>query len=171
MLNKDYKEMLQLLSEEQVDFMIVGAYALGVHGYPRATGDIDIWVKPNDINSRKLYKALARFGAPLDQIKIDDFEFLVEIDKSTDDWSDDELILSDENDAVIKVIKLKEMEEQSIEGSDFVRVLLEKLDVNKPYSLIRDLKTEEDGELDPLFIDLIPAELEEEESEESTEQD
>jgi len=73
MLNKDYKEMLQLLSEEQVDFIIVGAYALGAHGYPRATGDIDIWVKPNNTNSRRLYKALARFGAPLEQIEIDDF--------------------------------------------------------------------------------------------------
>ena len=73
MLNEDYKEMLQLLSEEQVDFIIVGAYALGAHGYPRATGDIDIWVKPNNTNSRKLYKALARFGAPLEQIQIDDF--------------------------------------------------------------------------------------------------
>jgi hypothetical protein len=41
--------------------MIVGAYALGTHGYPRATGDIDIWVKPDPINSRKIYKALARF--------------------------------------------------------------------------------------------------------------
>ena len=65
--------MLQLLLEEQVDFMIVGAYALGTHGYPRATGDIDIWVKPNNINSKKLYKALARFGAPLGQIQIDEF--------------------------------------------------------------------------------------------------
>ncbi|RJP59893.1 MAG: hypothetical protein C4549_01575 [Deltaproteobacteria bacterium] len=73
MLNEDYKEMLQLLLEEQVDFMIVGAYALGTHGYPRATGDIDIWVKPNNINSKKLYKALARFGAPIDQIRIDEF--------------------------------------------------------------------------------------------------
>lgn len=73
MLNEDYKEMLQLLLEEQVDFMIIGACDLWAHGYPRATGDIDIWVKPNDINSRKLYKALASFGAPLDQIKIDDF--------------------------------------------------------------------------------------------------
>ena len=73
MLNKDYKEMLQLLLEEQVDFMIVGAYALGTHGYPRATGDIDIWVKPSKPNSKKVYKALARFGAPLDQIQIDDF--------------------------------------------------------------------------------------------------
>jgi hypothetical protein len=53
--------------------MIVGAYALGTHGYPRATGDIDIWVKPNNINSKKLYKALARFGAPIDQIRIDEF--------------------------------------------------------------------------------------------------
>jgi len=65
--------MLQLLLEEQVDFMIVGAYALGTHGYPRATGDIDIWVKPSKPNSRKVYKALARFGASLDQIQIDDF--------------------------------------------------------------------------------------------------
>jgi predicted nucleotidyltransferase len=65
--------MLQLLLEEQVDFMIVGAYALGTHGYPRATGDIDIWVKPNSINSKKIYKALARFGAPLGQIQIDEF--------------------------------------------------------------------------------------------------
>ena len=73
MLNEDYKEMLQLLLEEQVDFMIVGAYALGTHGYPRATGDIDIWVKPNNINSKKIYKALARFGAPLGQIRIDEF--------------------------------------------------------------------------------------------------
>ncbi len=53
--------------------MIIGACDLWAHGYPRATGDIDIWVKPNDINSRKLYKALASFGAPLDQIKIDGF--------------------------------------------------------------------------------------------------
>ena len=73
MLNEDYKEMLQLLLEEQVDFIIVGAYALGAHGYPRATGDIDIWVKPNNTNSRKLYKVLARFGAHLEQIEIDDF--------------------------------------------------------------------------------------------------
>jgi len=73
MLNEDYKEMLQLLLEEQVDFMIVGAYALGTHGYPRATGDIDIWVKPNNINSKKIYKALAQFGAPLGQIQTDEF--------------------------------------------------------------------------------------------------
>ncbi len=73
MLNEDYKEMLQLLLEEQVDFILVGAYALGTHGYPRATGDIDIWVKPDNLNSKKLFEALSRFGAPLDQIQSDDF--------------------------------------------------------------------------------------------------
>ncbi len=46
MLNKDYKDMLQSLSEENVSFLLVGAYALAAHGYPRSTMDIDIWVKP-----------------------------------------------------------------------------------------------------------------------------
>ena len=73
MLNKDYKEMLQLLLEEQVDFILVGAYALGAHGYPRATGDIDICVKADEINSINIYRALERFGAPLDQIAVNDF--------------------------------------------------------------------------------------------------
>lgn len=73
MLNKDYKEMLQFLLEEKVEFILVGAYALGAHGYPRATGDIDIWVKADENNSKKTYNALARFGAPLDQINVNDF--------------------------------------------------------------------------------------------------
>lgn len=73
MLNRDYKEMLQFLLEEKVDFILVGAYALAAHGYPRATGDIDIWIKAGKDNSSKVYKALKRFGAPLQQIKADDF--------------------------------------------------------------------------------------------------
>ncbi len=73
MLNKDYKEMLQFLLEEQVDFILVGAYALGAHGYPRATGDIDIWIRADENNASKVYKALQRFGAPMAQIKTSDF--------------------------------------------------------------------------------------------------
>ena len=73
MLNEDYKEMLQLLLEEQVDFILVGAYALAAHGYPRATGDMDIWVKADEINSLSIYKALERFGAPVDQITVNEF--------------------------------------------------------------------------------------------------
>ena len=75
MLNEDYREMLQLLLEEKVEFLIVGAYALGVHGIPRATGDIDIWVNPSEKNSGKLYKVLQRFGAPLDDLKENDFSY------------------------------------------------------------------------------------------------
>jgi len=67
-LNKDYKEMLQLLKAADVKFLVVGAYALGAYGYPRATGDIDIWVLAAADNSEKIYKALAEFGAPLNQI-------------------------------------------------------------------------------------------------------
>lgn len=74
MLNKDYKEMLQLLLEEKVDFIVVGAYALAAHGYPRATGDIDLFVKPDKNNSKNVYRALKKFGAPLLQIKSSDFE-------------------------------------------------------------------------------------------------
>jgi len=47
MLNEDYKDMLNALSDEKVRFLLVGAYALAAHGYPRATMDIDIWVMPS----------------------------------------------------------------------------------------------------------------------------
>jgi hypothetical protein len=46
-LNSDYKDMLQALLDNNVKFLLVGAYAMGAHGYPRATGDIDIWVEPS----------------------------------------------------------------------------------------------------------------------------
>lgn len=73
MLNEDYKEMLQLLIEEKVEFMLVGAYALGVHGVPRATGDIDIWIKPNIENSEKVYKVLQKFGTPIEESSKSEF--------------------------------------------------------------------------------------------------
>lgn len=47
MLNEDYRDMLQALSDEKARFLLVGAYALAVHGYPRATMDIDVWVAPS----------------------------------------------------------------------------------------------------------------------------
>ena len=68
MLNEDYKEMLQILSDNDVKFLIVGAYAMGIYGYPRATGDIDIWVLTSAENSDKIFKALKQFGAPVQQI-------------------------------------------------------------------------------------------------------
>jgi len=73
MLNKDYKEMLQCLSAENVKFLLVGAYAVAAHGYPRATKDIDIFVQPAPENASSLMRALARFGAPLSGVSAADF--------------------------------------------------------------------------------------------------
>lgn len=73
MLNKDYKEMLQCLLEENVKFLLVGAYALAVHGFPRATKDIDFFVWATPENAAHLMRALARFGAPMHDISEADF--------------------------------------------------------------------------------------------------
>lgn len=68
MLNEDYKEMLQILLDNEVKFIVVGAYAMGAHGYPRATGDIDIWIEPSESNSKAVYRSLIAFGAPVGDI-------------------------------------------------------------------------------------------------------
>ena len=73
MLNQDFKDMLQSLSEANALFLIVGAYALAVHGFPRATGDMDIFVKANKENSSRIYEALSKFGAPMNDIDISTF--------------------------------------------------------------------------------------------------
>ena len=72
MLNKDYKEMLLALSDEGVKFILVGAYAMAAHGYPRATMDIDIWVMPSPKNADAVLRALRRFGAPLHNLTKED---------------------------------------------------------------------------------------------------
>ena len=74
MLNQDYKDMLQFLQKYDVDYILVGAYALAAHGYPRSTLDMDIWVNPTESNSSKIYKALAAFGTPLHEIEENTFE-------------------------------------------------------------------------------------------------
>ena len=73
MLNKDYREMLQYLSDEGVRFLLVGAYALAAHGFPRATRDIDLFVWANPQNAASLVRALERFGAPLRNVSAADF--------------------------------------------------------------------------------------------------
>ena len=57
MLNEDYKEMLQSLLNNEVKFLIVGAYAMGAYGYPRANGDFEICVETSSKNSEKVYKS------------------------------------------------------------------------------------------------------------------
>lgn len=74
MLNKDYKDILLSLLKHQVKFLVVGAYAMAGHGYPRATGDIDFWVEPSPKNAKKVYQALLEFGAPKQHFEISDFK-------------------------------------------------------------------------------------------------
>ncbi|HEU0143538.1 MAG TPA: nucleotidyltransferase [Nitrososphaera sp.] len=73
MLNLDFKDMLSCLKDEEVDFIIVGAYALAAHGFPRATGDIDIWVRNSFENAQKIMRALTKFGAPVSHLSEEDF--------------------------------------------------------------------------------------------------
>ena len=74
MLNEDYRDMLHALSDEKVKFLLVGAYALAAHGYPRATMDIDIWVMPSPENADAVLRALRRFGAPLQNLTKEDLQ-------------------------------------------------------------------------------------------------
>lgn len=82
MLNQDFRDILLCLKEAEVEFIIVGAYALAAHGFPRATGDIDIWVKNSSENADRIMNALAKFGAPLEDVSAQDFmaaDMLVQI--------------------------------------------------------------------------------------------
>jgi hypothetical protein len=65
MLNEDYKEMLQILLNHEVKFLIVGAYALAAYGYPRATGDFDVWVEASAENSKKILSSITSFGTSI----------------------------------------------------------------------------------------------------------
>ena len=73
MLNSDYSDMLRALSACDVKFMLVGDYALGALGYPRATLDIDLWVMPSPENAVAVMRALKLFGAPMADISEADF--------------------------------------------------------------------------------------------------
>jgi hypothetical protein len=64
LLNPDFRDILSEFSEEKVEYLLVGAYALAVYGLPRATGDIDLWIRRSDENSIRVERALEKFGAP-----------------------------------------------------------------------------------------------------------
>lgn len=67
-MNRDFEEMLRALSEAGADFMVIGAHAVAVYARPRATGDLNIWVRPTAANAERVWTALVAFGAPLDQL-------------------------------------------------------------------------------------------------------
>jgi hypothetical protein len=69
---QDFAEMLRELSGAAAEFLIVGAHAVGVHGHPRATKDFDIWVRATSDNAERVWQALLRFGAPLEELTVKD---------------------------------------------------------------------------------------------------
>ena len=58
----DFKECLKLLNAHQVEYLLIGGYAVAYHGYPRATGDMDIWVAAHPENAKKVVAVLKEFG-------------------------------------------------------------------------------------------------------------
>jgi hypothetical protein len=73
LLNSDFRDILSAFCEEKVDFMLVGAYAVAVHGLPRATGDIDLWISRDPVNAERVWRALSRFGAAVPDLSVNDF--------------------------------------------------------------------------------------------------
>ena len=72
-MNPDFVALLSAFTAGDVRFLVVGAYALGVHGRPRATGDLDVWVEATPENAARVVKALGEFGAPLQGVSEADF--------------------------------------------------------------------------------------------------
>ncbi len=73
-LSSDYKELLKIFEKYKVKYIIVGAYAVIYYTEPRYTKDIDIWIKPEKENAIKVYNALKKFGAPLENVSVEAFD-------------------------------------------------------------------------------------------------
>jgi len=75
-LNRDFVDMIRALNNAHVEYLVVGAHAMAVHGVPRATGDIDIWIRPGRENGERVIRALREFGAPVSAhgVNLEDLE-------------------------------------------------------------------------------------------------
>lgn len=73
MMPEDLKELLRAFNDHAVKYLIVGGYAFGVHAEPRATKDLDIFIQSDEENSKAVFRALAQYGAPLDDLTPSDF--------------------------------------------------------------------------------------------------
>jgi len=71
-LFKDFEDFINLLQKHKVEYLIVGGYAVGIHSQPRATQDIDIWIKPTNENAEKLLSVFNEFGTPDLDLSIND---------------------------------------------------------------------------------------------------
>jgi hypothetical protein len=73
MFSQDFKELLSAFNEHRVKYLIIGGYAVAVHAQPRATKDLDIFIEPGRDNAKAVFAALADFGAPLTDLRPEDF--------------------------------------------------------------------------------------------------
>lgn len=71
-VNPDFRDLFAALNAAQADFLIVGGYALAVHGVPRFTKDLDVWVRANETNAARVWQALDAFGAPFGSLTLAD---------------------------------------------------------------------------------------------------
>ena len=72
-MNPDFSELLLTFNAQRVEYLVVGAHALAAYGHVRATKDLDIWIRPDGENARRVLSALSSFGTPLADLAIDDF--------------------------------------------------------------------------------------------------
>jgi predicted nucleotidyltransferase len=72
-LPPDFREFLRLLNEHQVEYLLIGGYAVAYHGYPRATSDMDIWIALHPPNAAKVVAALKTFGFAVPELSADLF--------------------------------------------------------------------------------------------------
>jgi hypothetical protein len=72
-MNQDFVDLLRAFDAREVRYLVVGAYALAVHGRPRATGDLDVWVEPAVDNAHRVMAALIDYGAPVSTVSEADF--------------------------------------------------------------------------------------------------
>lgn len=72
--NRDFRDIVAELIRAEARFLIVGAHALGIHGVPRATADLDVWVEPTPENAARVWRALVAFGAPVGDLGIDELD-------------------------------------------------------------------------------------------------
>ncbi len=70
---EEFKELLSIFNAHGIKYLVVGGYAVGLHSQPRATKDIDLWIRPDAENAKAVYTALAEFGAPLEGITAAEF--------------------------------------------------------------------------------------------------
>jgi len=74
MMSKDMKDLLRVLNAHSVEYLVVGGYAFGVHLEPRATKDLELFIRADEENSKAIFQALAEFGAPLTGLTPADFK-------------------------------------------------------------------------------------------------